>query len=175
MHNTFFSAPIQYIIGVERNQQLEWVIFLNKPDLIQKYLPPSSVTPKGRMKQPCAEIRSTRQPQHQTTAPTALPPPATAIHPNAARTITNLIPDDEPLDGASNVFCYAGLADKPKGTLYTDATGALPTRSLDGNQTYLIAYDYNTNYIFAIPMASQSDEHIIAAFEQVFTQLEEQG
>ena len=46
---------------------------------------------------------------------------------------------------------------------------------LDGNQYYLIAYDYDTNYIFAIPIASQSDEAIIGAFEKVFARLEEKG
>ena len=33
-----------------------------------------------------------------------------------------------------NMFCYAALAEKQMGTLYTDTTGALPVKSLDGNQ-----------------------------------------
>ena len=35
-----------------------------------------------------------------------------------------IIPNDEPQ--ANNIFCYASLADKQQGTLYTDATGAFP-------------------------------------------------
>ena len=36
----------------------------------------------------------------------------------------DIIPNDEPQ--ANNIFCYAALADKQQGTLYTDATGAFP-------------------------------------------------
>ena len=62
-----------------------------------------------------------------------------------------------PRDGtpiANNVFCYAALADKQLGTMYTDATGALPVLSLEGLQYFFVAYDYDTNYIFAIPIAN---------------------
>ena len=39
----------------------------------------------------------------------------------------HLIPNDkESVEGANNIFCYAALADKQAGTLYTDATGAFP-------------------------------------------------
>ena len=51
---------------------------------------------------------------------------------------------------ASNIFCYAALADKQTGTIYTNCTGALPAMSLNGNQYYFVAYDYNNNYIFAV-------------------------
>ena len=42
---------------------------------------------------------------------------------------------------ANNIFCFASLADKQTGTMYTDQTGALPVRSLDGMQYFFIAYD----------------------------------
>lgn len=87
----------------------------------------------------------------------------------------HMVPNDEPLDGMNNVFCYASLADKHKITLYTGATGALPVRSLDGHQYYFIAYDYDLNFIFAIPIVSLTDESIIQAFEDVFDQLKNKG
>ena len=31
-------------------------------------------------------------------------------------------------DKVCNIFCYVALADKQTGTLYTDATGALPVK-----------------------------------------------
>ena len=84
----------------------------------------------------------------------------------------NLITEDyESCDGANNLFCYAALADTVRKTLYTDATGALPARSLDGYQYYLIAYDYDTNYIFAIPMKDLTDKSVIASFKDVFAQM----
>ena len=45
----------------------------------------------------------------------------------------------------NNIFCLEALAESRIGTFYTDATGALPAISLDGNQYYFIAYDYDTN------------------------------
>ena len=63
----------------------------------------------------------------------------------------------------SNIFCFAALADKRNGTFYTDATGALPTMSLDGNQYYFVAYDYDTNYICVIPIKDVTDTAILAA------------
>ena len=73
------------------------------------------------------------------------------------------------------MFCYAALADKHTGTMYTDATGALPVLSLDGNQYYFEAYAYDPNYIFAIPIRNVKDETIIEAFDQVFQDLKERG
>ena len=86
------------------------------------------------------------------------------------------IPDNyESYDGANNLFCYAALADTIKCTLYTDATGALPARSLDGNQYYFVAYDYNTNYIFAIPLKDMTNTSIIEGFDKVFSQMKGKG
>ena len=48
-------------------------------------------------------------------------------------------------DTACNVFCYAALANKHRGTMYTDATGALPVVTLEGNQYFFVAYAYDPN------------------------------
>ena len=68
----------------------------------------------------------------------------------------NIIPVEEDIgeqhEVMNNCFCFAALADKQTGTLYTDATGALPAVSLEGNQYYFVAYDYDTNAIFAEPL-----------------------
>ena len=63
--------------------------------------------------------------------------------------------------------------DKQTGTFYTDATGALPTMSLEGIQYFFVGYDYDTNCIFTIPIANVKDATIIDAFEKVFTELTE--
>ena len=84
--------------------------------------------------------------------------------------------EDESSDGqVNNILCSAALADSRTGTFYTDATGALPKISLDGHQYYFIAYDYNTNYIFAIPIKKVTDEAIIEAFKEVFQELKDKG
>jgi hypothetical protein len=45
------------------------------------------------------------------------------------------------LSTATNIFCFAALADKQHGTFYTDCTGRLPARALDGQQLFFIAYE----------------------------------
>lgn len=105
------------------NGQLEGVPFM-KSDLVRKYLTPSPATSKGRMKRPRTGIRSTRKVATETTPEPPLPTLTSTV---------NIIPA-EPIDeSACNVFCYAALADKHTGTMYTDATGALPAVSLEGN------------------------------------------
>ena len=64
----------------------------------------------------------------------------------------DIIPNDEPQ--TNNNFSYDALAEKKEGTLYTDATGAFQEISLNGTQYFFVAYDYVTNYIFALPIAN---------------------
>ena len=70
---------------------------------------------------------------------------------------------------------YAAFSDKQEGTLYTDATGDFPEMSLDCKQYFFIAYDYNTNYIFALLIENVQDKTIIEAFNKIFTELTEKG
>eukprot|EP00956_Cyclotella_meneghiniana_P021063 scaffold37874_cov42-Cyclotella_meneghiniana.AAC.7 len=138
-----------------------------KSHLVQKYFAPSPATSKGRMKRPRTGIRSTRknadnaleQEQSEQQPPTPLP------------NNVNIIPVENENDEACHVFCYAALADKQAGTMYTDATGALPAVTLDGNQYYFVAYAYDPNYIFALPISNLRDETIIGAFDNVFQDL----
>ena len=148
-------------------------------DNVRKYLPASPATSKGRMKRPRTGIRSTR-PKKTTKEHEKIiymiPTPkssskfviknkteASSIHTHDPTTIPS---EDESSDGqVNNIFCSTVLAESRTGTFYTDATGALPAISLDGHQYYFIAYDYDTNYIFAIPIKNITDEAIIKAFK----------
>lgn len=51
----------------------------------------------------------------------------------------------------------------------------VPTRALDGQQLFFVAYDYDSNYIFAIPLISTTDDDIIKAFKQVYNILKAKG
>ena len=48
--------------------------------------------------------------------------------------------------------------------MYTYATGALAARSKDANKYYFVAYDYDTDYIFAEPIPNVTDDTIIKTF-----------
>ena len=67
------------------------------------------------------------------------------------------------------------MADKQEGKLYTDSTGEFPEMSLDGKQYFFVAYDYDTNYIFAPPIANVQYKTIIEAFDKIFAKLTEKG
>ena len=68
----------------------------------------------------------------------------------------------------NNVFCFAALAEKEKGTVYTDATGALPVLSLDGHQYYVVTYDYDNNFIEAKEVSDLKDETIVETVQKIF-------
>jgi hypothetical protein len=78
-------------------------------------------------------------------------------------------------DATCSVFCFAALADKHHGTMYTDATGTLPAVTLEGNQYYFVAYAYDPNYIYATPLHSLRDESIMTAFDNIFQDLTSKG
>ena len=149
MHQSLFSPPIPTLLKAINNGQLEGIPFM-KSHLVRKYLAPSPATSKGRMKRPRTCIRSTRKNADkaidQQEAEQQPPTPLT--------TNVNIIPIEEENDEECHVFCYAALADKQAGTMYTDATGALPAVTLDGNQYYFVAYAYDPNYIFALPISN---------------------
>ena len=122
------------------------------------------------MKRPCMGIRSTgaKSPKSHC-APLG----------HKAPIINDNIPTTIPFEYGSsdgrvnNIFCLAALAESRSGTFYTDYTGVLPAISLDGNQYYFIAYNYDTNYIFVIPIKNVTDDAIVEALQEVFQQLKD--
>eukprot|EP00804_Cyclotella_cryptica_P019081 CCRYP_014487-RA/>CCRYP_014487-RA protein AED:0.29 eAED:0.21 QI:0/0/0/1/0.5/0.33/3/0/1151 len=170
IHQAFFSPPVHTLIKAIHNDQLVGVPFM-KPDLVRKYLAPSPATSKGRIKRPRTGLRSTRL---HTIPPETTPVLSPSLPPHSTPT-THVIPMESLGDNLCNVFCYAALAEKHTGTMYTDATGALPAVSLDGNQYYLIAYAYDPNYVFAKPIPNLRDETILHAFDNVFQELKTKG
>ena len=75
----------------------------------------------------------------------------------------------------SNVLCFATLADKNKGTLLTDAINALLVQSIDGNQYYYVAHDYNTNYVDAVSVKDLTNATIIKTFNKIFEDMGQKG
>eukprot|EP00804_Cyclotella_cryptica_P015310 CCRYP_005417-RA/>CCRYP_005417-RA protein AED:0.07 eAED:0.07 QI:0/-1/0/1/-1/1/1/0/1190 len=172
MHQAFFSPPIATLLKAINNNQLQGFPLMTR-DLVRKYLAPSPATSKGHMKRPRTGIRSTRSSLKDT--PVAIPTDIPTDEPQiGTMPCPHVIPPDI-TDTTCNVFCFAALADKHHGTMYTDATGTLPAVTLEGNQYYLVAYAYDPNYIYAIPLRNLRDESIMTAFEHVFQDLKTKG
>ena len=146
MHQSFFCPPHQTLIRAANLGFLDNIPFLTASN-IHTHLAKSPATAKGRLRLHAQGLSSTRR----------------------------LTQRDKPQDLPTDVFCFAALADKQHGTFYSDCTGALPTRALDGQQLFFVAYAYDPNYIFAIPIVSTSNDHIITAYKQVFQTLTNKG
>jgi hypothetical protein len=61
------------------------------------------------------------------------------------------------------------------GQVYTDLTGAFPTRSSKGNSGMMICYSYDANYIRPIAMKSKSGAEWVRAFGVVFNEMTTKG
>jgi hypothetical protein len=144
---------------------------------------------KGLMKRPRHGIRSTTpkpiklaeiQPVRDGThlvpdapaqaIPIQIPPP----HVMHNYTGPNLIGDEEDDASIANMFCFKAFADKQSGVMYNDLTGNFPFISLDGSVCFLVMYHYESNTIFAIPIAGLNDITIFEA-KRKFNKLTAKG
>ena len=179
MHQSLFSPPSQTIVEAANHNQLQDIPCLNSPKQVKKYLALSPATSKGRLKKQRANVRTTRNrtttipPRSQTSDYIRTEeimdeidvPPSTDARPNVIENTENVC----------NVFCCAALGDATTGVFYTDMTGAFPVTSLENMQAYFVAYDYDTNNIFALPVPNFKDETVITAFEEIFNYLKDKG
>ena len=146
MHQAFFCPPIQTLLRAAHLGFLNNIPFLT-PSLIHAHLEKTPATAKGRLK--------LRPSGHFSTRRASTTPKCQNI--------------------AANVFCYAALADKHANTFYTDCTGNLPARTLEGQQLFFVAYAYDPNYIFAVPIKSTTTADIMSAFTDVYNRLSAHG
>eukprot|EP00957_Ditylum_brightwellii_P108581 8281316-Ditylum_brightwellii.AAC.1 len=69
------------------------------------------------------------------------------------------------------VYVILKLAEEFDHILYTDLTRKCPVTSQASNKYVLIAYDYDSNSIIAVPVPSQSDSSLKKAIMHVYTYL----
>jgi hypothetical protein len=74
-----------------------------------------------------------------------------------------------------NVFCFGTFANKNTGVVYNNCTGNFPFVSLDGNVLFFVMYHYETNAIFAMPIASLDSQSILEAYKTNFEFLVSKG
>jgi hypothetical protein len=61
------------------------------------------------------------------------------------------------------------------GTIYTDPTGKIFQPSTSGNSYILVVYDYDGNYVDAIPMPKRKGPYIVIAYKKAHKFLEYRG
>ena len=109
MHQTFFATSPTTLEKTISNNQLKGFPMMNTKD-IRRYLPPSLVTPKGRMKRPKGGIRSTRR-ENKDEFEKELEEQLILdedMHPATGSMASKGVPTN------NNMFCFAALAEKEK-------------------------------------------------------------
>ena len=119
----------------------------------------STATTKGHMKKVPKGVQSTRYKQKTSTT---------------NEDTTDITPEEE-INNCNHVFCWAALAEKIDGTIYTDTTGRFPTFSFDGKQYVFVAYDYTTNALIVRAIPDREAATIVKTFDEIFTYLDDKG
>ncbi|GAX09321.1 hypothetical protein FisN_6Lu323 [Fistulifera solaris] len=129
-------------------------------DALCQHPPLSVATAKGHMDQIRKNLRSTKR---RGILSFAKPPI------NKAATLDDAFPPPAS-DAELSHHCFAGII-QPTGQKYSDQTGRFPALSSTGNNYLFVMYDYDSNCIFAEPIASRKAFDILAAFKTVHTTL----
>ena len=82
----------------------------------------------------------------------------------------DLCPQEEQ-SAQCELFCFATLVDKIKGTIYTDLPGRFPTRLYKGNQYIFLTYVYDANAILVRPMKSRAKEEQLEKIKEIYDYL----
>ncbi|GFH50519.1 hypothetical protein CTEN210_06995 [Chaetoceros tenuissimus] len=65
--------------------------------------------------------------------------------------------------------------EKLTGQCYTDQTGRMTVTSVSGMNSVLVAYDYDSNLIWGVPMPSRTAAQIVKAYKQIYKMLQTKG
>jgi len=155
-----FSPPPATLRKAIANGQL--TSFPGLTTALLKSLPPSTATAKGHMHRTRKNIRST------SANPTCTP--------DARLDDSDMYPAQHLFAAhALDAFCFAALADKNTGTIYTDLPGEFPVRSIRNMRYIFVCYAYQPNAILVRPMTSRNSESMVAAYEDIYTYLTAKG
>eukprot|EP00957_Ditylum_brightwellii_P152775 11629373-Ditylum_brightwellii.AAC.1 len=73
------------------------------------------------------------------------------------------------------VYLVLKLAEKFDHTNYTDLTGKFPVTSQASNKYVIVAYDYDSNSIIAVPVPNHSGSTLTKAIDYIYTYLTDWG
>jgi hypothetical protein len=184
MHQSLCNPPKSSLLAAIRRGFLRGAPHLSKKKAISKYLPPSSATSKGHMKQPPKGIHSTTPkppciglpiPIPDANMPGLIEPPkynednVSGVNPpyNIINNIDN--------HSIANIFCFGAFADKISGVVYNNCTSKFSFNSLDGNVCFFVMYHYETHTILATPIPGLDSSRILKAYKKNFKYLEDKG
>jgi hypothetical protein len=157
LHQCLFSPTVDTLCKAIDNGQLIGFPHITSK-MVRKYLPESTATAKGHLNRTRKGLRSTTK----------------GIMKRAWDETIDFTPTKEEVN-VVQLFIGATIGDQNTGTIYTDQTGNFPVRSFHGNRCQFVAYDYRSNAILVRALKDQTDNSLLAAFEDVYTYLTDRG
>jgi ribosomal protein S24E len=83
-----------------------------------------------------------------------------------------IIETQEPNNQTTN---QASATIEETGKVYTDQTGAFPTKSSNGKKYMLVMYHYDTNAILVEPLKTRHGNEILRGYQKLYTHLTNRG
>ena len=139
---------------------------------LRRWPPNQEATIKGHMHAKRANIQSTRQTVNKLVA---LPPHTHLIQQEPNETIDKPIPSTNQTQSPQRTQHIYAACEPITGAIHTDQTGHFTLPSSSGNKYLFICYDYDSNYINAIPMAARTQEQIVKAYKTSINMLKDKG
>ena len=153
-HQVLCSPPKSTLMKAIKNGQLRTFPGLTY-ELIRDYLPESTATDKGHMIRKRSGVQSTRNQRQEIL--------------DARKQVDDMNPPQEAFTAIDDeMFCFAMLADKNEGTVYSDLAGKFPVQSYEGHLYLFVCYVYSKNAIIMRTMTSRSDESMVETFKSVY-------
>ena len=143
-----FPVKSTWIKAIKAGNYTGWPMLTEKN--VNKYYPETNETPKGHMNQSRKNVRSTK------------PKPMkdySEVHQLKGKKVQDIY---------TKVY-------EAKETLYSDQTGAFPTRSRRGNKYIMVMVEIDSNAILVEPMKSRKDEEMIRAYQVLMKRLQRAG
>ena len=143
-----FPVKSTWIKAVKAGNYVGWPMLTERN--VNKYYPETNETPKGHMAQARKNARSTK--------PKPMKEYKEAHH----------------MKGKKVRDIYTKVYEV-KETLYSDQTGAFPTRSQRGNKYIMVMVEIDSNAILVEPMKSRKDAEMIRAYKSLMKRLQRAG
>ena len=143
-----YPVKSTWLKAIKAGNFIGWPMLTEKN--VNKYYPETVETPKGHLNQSRKNVRSTKAKPLEEYA------------------------NKHKLEGKKEKDVYIKVYDA-KETIYSDQTGAFPTRSRSGNKYIMVMVDIDSNAILVEPMKSRKDAEMIRAYNTLMLRLTRAG
>ena len=175
-----YPVKSTWIKAVKAGNYVGWPLLNERT--VRKYYPETVETPKGHKNQTRKNVRTTRdQPTswaHQQEQLAVGQSSDLKISTRGTRAIAAQIPFSEPntsqLRGKKLRDVYTKVYDVRE-TVFSDQTGAFPTRSQQGNKYIMVMVEIDSNAILVEPLKSRNDQELARAYKTLMTRLQQAG